>query len=379
MRKKIDGYNKGNEYSVKKVSNERNSYFEEYLQNPYESYNSKTNQRLTRMNIIYRLSHSTERKFVDFYASLKARVLSLGFSINKGSLGKSTKADEEHVRKFVIEVYDLYHVLNTQSDSVEIDFKHNLTNAFPNETLDLASNKIFEVFRLIESIDSQKENILKTPIEVEGETFTEHGSSESYINLFPDLIHPLKFDEYDEDPSSDEEVEAPKPKKKEQEKVVIDQKDQEKDLEFMSRVEDVKNHFKEFFEKHKKLIFAKEFWQLFLNDILSELKTDKTDEQLFFLFDSPDYLNDVEAAHYLIEHRDSIKRYSKFLNSEIEQGTEQRKKRPEDSTSRPTNFGVKVENKPVISSEYAAYDESRAAQTNYEILGLLVCLVKSLS
>jgi hypothetical protein len=68
-------------------------------------------------------------------------------------------------------------------------------------------------------------------------------------------------------------------------------------------VEDVKNYFKEFYEKFKVSIFQREFWALFLNDILTELKSTKDNDELLIEFLKPEYFEDGEAAEYLVTHR----------------------------------------------------------------------------
>ena len=113
LRRKIDGYNKGNEYSIKQINNERNAYFEEYFQDPSESFNSKTNQRLTRMDIIYRICHSVERKYIDLYVAFQVRLRDLDFFSDSGK-----RSDDKDIQQAVSEVYGIYHALNTQSDRV---------------------------------------------------------------------------------------------------------------------------------------------------------------------------------------------------------------------------------------------------------------------
>jgi len=371
LRRKIDGYNKGNEYSVKQINNERNAYFEEYLQDPSESFNSKTNQRLTRMDIIYRICHSVERKYIDLYVAFQARLRDMDFFSDSGK-----KSDDKDIQQAVSEVYGIYHTLNTQSDSLEIDFKHSLTKAFPSKKLLFTSQKLFDLFRVIETIDELRAKILRTPLEIKGETFTEYGASEEFEGRFPDITQFKEFEYREENLSSDEDVEKPASKKKTAQKAQAQaqQYSTDKDVEYINRIEDVQNHFKIFFEKYSKIIFKNEFWSLFLNDILAELKSDKTNEQLFYLFESPTFFDDPEAAHYLIEHRDSILKYNQFMASENERKLVElpRKSKTNDLTNRPSNFSVKHGNQGYQSSEYAAYDESAAlGQTNIEILTLL--------
>ena len=377
LRKKIDGYNNGVQYSIKKIQNERNSYFEEYLSKPNDSYNSKTNQRLTRMDIIFRLSHSTEKKYIELYNSLKFHIINFDLFANKehkDNIGsKSSKIDETQVRKSVKEVYELYHALNTESDDLEIDFKHNLIKAFPSQKIDPSPQKIYDLFRIIESIDEQREKILKTPIQIQDEIFSEYSALEDSEPSFPTITEPIKFDFHqDEYPSSDEEFEKSPPKKKKEK--TVDYSNLEKDVEFMNRIEIEKNYFKEFYEKFKKFIFKKEFWGLFLNDLLNDLKSDKTNEELFSLFESSQYFGDPEPAFELINHRENIIKFSNFMSAEEERKQSETKKKGQDNdnTNRPTNFGVKVNNKTYYSNEYAAYDESNLGKTNYEVLALLV-------
>jgi len=209
------------------------------------------------------------------------------------------------------------------------------------------------------------------PLEISGEIFTEFGASEEFEDSFPSIAQSKEFEYREENLSSDEDTEKPVSKKKAEKQA---QYSTNKDVEFINRIEDVQNHFKIFFEKYSKIIFKNEFWNLFLNDILSELKSDKTNEQLYYLFESPQFFDDPEAAHYLIEHRESILKYSDFMNSESQRKEPEftRKAKNNDLTNRPSNFSVKVGNNVYQSNEYAAYDETALGMTNYEILSLLV-------
>ena len=373
LRQKIDGYNNGIQYSIKKVHNERNSYFEEYLSKPNDK---KTIQRLTRMDIVYRISHSTEKKYIELYNALKSQIINLDLFVdkeNKEKVGSKAKVDEVQVLKTVKEVYNLYHTLNTDSDNLEIDFKHSLAKLFPNQKLDLNPQKVYELFRIIETIDEQREKILKTPLQIEGKIFGEFGASEESETTFPTITEPIKFEYQDDYPSSDEELEKSPPKKKKEK--TVDYSNLEKDVQFMNRIEIEKNYFKEFYEKFKKFIFQKEFWELFLNDLLNDLKSDKTNEQLFTLFESSQYFGDPEPALELINNRENIVKFSNFMKAEEErkQISETKKKTTDkDNVIRPSNFSVKVSNKTYYSNEYAAYDESNLGKTNYEVLALLV-------
>jgi len=106
------------------------------------------------MDIIYRISHSTERKYIDLYTSLKTKLTDLEF-FDVGNKA-SKKTDEREIQETIAEVYSLYHSLNTQSDSLEIDFKNVLTKSFPSKKPVFTSQKLFELIRVITAIDEQR-------------------------------------------------------------------------------------------------------------------------------------------------------------------------------------------------------------------------------
>jgi len=312
------------------------------------------------MNILYRLSHASEKKYLDLFKVLKAKVIDLGFKM----------AGEQDEQYTITEIYRIYHALNTKSDNLEIDFRNDLIKFFPDQKLNIKSENIYALFRILESIDEQSSTIRRIPIEIDGVLYTEFGASEDYGDSFAALREVNNPEFFAQDPSSDEEEAQPVIKKKKEE-TKVNYTNQKEDAERMSRIEDIKNHFKEFFYKFKHLIFDKEFWALFLNDIVSDLKSGLDNESLFAKFMSPEYFNDIEAAHYLVEHREKIVKYLEVVNIQQSKPNDKNKK-DGPMYERPSNFGVKIDGKNFQSSEYAAYDESLAGQTNYEVLALLV-------
>ncbi len=373
VRNKIPGYNNGNQYSIKKVINERNSYFESYNEKTDDVYLATTKKILTKMDLIYRLRHSTEKKYIDLYLALRKQLINLDFfneKDSKQSVGdRTSKINEQQLQSDIKEIYDLYHSLNTESDNLEIDFKNNLKKMFPTKDLDLKPQKIYDLFSILESIDEQKTEIYKTPLQDNESTYTEFGAQEESPQRFTSLINPIKKTFDDEPPSSDEDEKEEAPKSKET--IQTNKSTPKPEMDYITEIQTVKNHFKEFYLKHKTIIFAREFWKPFLFDILSELRSERSDEQLLNLFESAQYFNSIEPAFDLVQNRQSILSYSKSISKDFD-FTDSKKKSKDVSTSKPTNFAVKSNKKSGFDEYSSMYSEDLPIDP--EILSLLVKL-----
>jgi len=176
----------------------------------------------------------------------------------------------------------------------------------------LSEKNLRGLIRTVEIINEQKSKIISSPLEIDGQEFAEYKWDDTeYGDAWEEQNRPGKLPYEDDDTySSDEEDDYDEAEGNVAEAVtekthkkVYDEEQAKKDAEFVKEFEEIKNYFKEFYEQFKEKIFGKEFWGLFLNDILGELKSSKTDEQLLYQFESPDYFGDIEAAHYLILHR----------------------------------------------------------------------------
>ncbi len=73
----------------------------------------------------------------------------------------------------------------------------------------------------------------------------------------------------------------------------------------VNRVADVKNHIKEFMEKYSDIVMkGREFWSLFMFDILRELASDKDEGDVFiYLWHQLDH---EESVEYLMTYRKNI-------------------------------------------------------------------------
>lgn len=341
------------------MEGERQAFFELY----HHSQKSKLNNphALTnRMSIMYRLQHATDKKYIDLYRGLKALLIDkLHF--------KFKDTDTEY--SMINELFRLYHAHNTLSDSLEIEFKSNILKAFPEQKLKTEADDLYNLFRILESIDTQSATIFSIPIEVDKKVIKEFTYKESSgYNAFRYVASASNLEFYDQGYSSDEE-EGPKKEQKIEKKVDYTEHAKQA-AEYLSKVEDITNHFKEFYERFKYLIFQREFWALFLNEIMDELKSSKSKEDLFALFMGPEYFNDVDAAQYLVTYREQIIQYSRFMTFEAQKKEQQQqKKKKEVDTKKPTNFGVKGNFK---SEEYAMYEEGNQMPVNQEVLATLV-------
>lgn len=195
------------------------------------------------------------------------------------------------------------------SDSLEIDFKNAILKFFPDQKLTPNSANIYSLFRILDSIDAQCQTIYSIPLEISDKKVQEFGiENERGRNVFRTIAGATELQYQVEGESSDDEV-NPSPKKTTTPapnagQTVQSNMQNAKDIKLIvDRVEDVKNYFKEFYEKFKISIFQREFWALFLNDILSELKSGKSDDMLLIEFLKPEYFEDGEAAEYLVLHR----------------------------------------------------------------------------
>lgn len=80
----------------------------------------------------------------------------------------------------------------------------------------------------------------------------------------------------------------------------------------VNKVADIKNHIKEFMEKYSEIVMkGREFWSLFVFDILQELYSDKDDGDVFiYLWHQLDH---EESVEYLMTYRKNIKSFLKMV------------------------------------------------------------------
>lgn len=292
LRKRIKNYNNNVLYNQKRVETENNSYFELYnLTSNVKG--SSARPPLNRMSIIYRLSHSTDQKYLKLYQDLKTLITDrIGF--------KFKDSDDEFTT--INEIFRLYHEHNTESDTLENQLKKNFAKYFPDQKVTEKVEDYYELHRALEKIDSQSSEIFSIPFQVEKQNFKEFKFKENIgLKTFRALATSTPYQFYDEGESSEEdETLVHKPKK----------------VKRPDNVEIV-NYFAEFYEKHKHMIFARDYWALFLNDVINEIKSQRSNEDLFTLFASPDYFNNVDAAEYFIKHRKEIIDYCSLVADQL--------------------------------------------------------------
>eukprot|EP00828_Plagiopyla_frontata_P030222 TRINITY_DN3928_c0_g1_i1.p1 TRINITY_DN3928_c0_g1~~TRINITY_DN3928_c0_g1_i1.p1 ORF type:complete len:870 (-),score=148.87 TRINITY_DN3928_c0_g1_i1:12-2621(-) len=134
------------------------------------------------------------------------------------------------------------------------------------------------------------------------------------------------------------------------------------------------NYFRQFFNRYKEIIVNdREYWTLYLFDILKELQSSKSDEEirLYLIMN----LQDNEAVEYLISFRKEIVTYSRKMQDVMEEKQElQQKYQSTRETFRPQNFSVKKninQQQQQFEQQYQGDDEFSGQLNNHQILQLL--------
>ena len=228
----IDGYNNGAISSKKRILEERQQYLENYWGGTLDDF---TKRKLVLYNIIFRLCHSSEEKYVGFFKEL-CQNLSL-FGIKEPENDKKIK--------ILKEFYDIYERTSLKEDPY-LEFSHEVEKNCQASKVTTQKEALKAIYRLLEDIKAQKHKILAAG-------FKDPNKNEAFFE-FPDEFHyknPLILEDLEREIAAEEFYE-PKEKKA---KIAKKEKNKENfDDIGIENYETLENYFKEFMEKYQGMI-----------------------------------------------------------------------------------------------------------------------------
>ena len=326
----IEGYNNNTSTSKKRLIDDRQQFLDSFWKNTIEE---STKKKLALYNIIFRLSNSSDEKYLGFFKELCATLVSLGVN----------EPNHEKKRLILTEIHQIYERAALSEDPF-LDFTHNFEKTYSVlYKINLQNAALKTMFRLMEDINAQKQKIFNSGIKDSdsGETFFEYADEYQYKN--PLTIENLEREIIVEDFYEPKEVKKPKEKQKKKEGFV--------DID-VDKVEDLQNYFLEFMEKYEGMVkSSREYWQMNVTEILRDLNSEKKDHELLEGLISQLFNDDFkkdraaamaqEAAEFLLKHRNEIKVMCKIKRVfEKEEEKENKTKKEKHEFNKPSNFKV---------------------------------------
>lgn len=238
----IDGYNNGAITSKKRILEDRQQYLENYWGGTLDDF---TKRKLVLYDIIFRLCHSSEEKYVGFFKELCQNLSVFGIK----------EPENEKKIKILKEFYDIYERTSLKEDPY-LEFSHEIEKSYSQTSKTPAQGQALKaIYRLLEDIKAQKHKILSAG-------FKDPNKNEAFFE-FPDEYlykNPLNLEDLDREIVAEGFYEPKERKVKNAKK----DKNKEKNGDFVEigieNYETLENYFKEFMEKYEGMIKTNRFF-----------------------------------------------------------------------------------------------------------------------